>query len=123
MAAVEFKLAEVDQEKYGGPEWVPFDELGLDDIPYEQIDTWDKQLFPSSASLVVGSELNRVTALGVTGTVWLARQIAGIPTPPFAEFRIKYRLVRRREVTPEGADVDPPVSSPARSKGKASVKD
>lgn len=123
MAAVEFKLADVDQEKYGGPEWVPFDELDLDDIPFEQIDAWDKQFFPSSACLVVGSELSRVTALGVTGTVWLARQMAGVPTPPFAEFRIKYRLVRRREVVPEGADVDPPVSSPPPSEDEASATD
>lgn len=125
--AIELALGKEDQAKYGGPEWVTFDITGLDDIPLDKLDAWERQLmgvwcigFPR----LVAEEMPENTMRARRGVLWLARMIANIPTPELAKFEINARRVRVREVKPVG-DAGPPEqeSSTTSSEEKASETD
>lgn len=104
MGTAEFRIDPRDREKHGGPEWVTFDRDALDDTPFDQIYEWEKQVGMGLSSLLV-NEFARGTALGIKGVVWLARQMAGISEPSFADFDIRPRRVASRAV---GGDANPP---------------
>jgi hypothetical protein len=124
--AIELALGKEDQTLYGGPEWVTFDITGLDDIPLDKLDAFERQLmsmwgigFPR----LVAEEMPENTLRARRALVWLARKFADIKTPDLKEFEINVRRVRVREVKPAG-DGDPPAqdSSNTSSEEKASEK-
>lgn len=110
--ANQYALDPRDHAKYGGPEWVTYDSAKLDDMPFDQIDRWEREMGHSVAQ-IVGRELPRASAVGIKGIVWLSRQLAGQTEPKFAEFNIRPRLVRHR--LEPGADADPPASDSSES--------
>lgn len=123
--AIELALDPKDQDRYGGPEWVTFDVPGLDVVPLDQLDAWERQLmgmwgigFPR----LIAEEMPENTMRARRAAIWLARKIAGVETPDLAKFEINSRRVRVREVKPAG-DADPPAeaSSTTSSEEKTSV--
>lgn len=102
--ATEFTLDPRDREVHGGPEWVTLDRDALDELPFDKLDRWEKELGISIAELL-SVEFPRASALGVKGVVWLARQMSGAVEPRFAQFNIRPRLVRYRAVR---GDARPP---------------
>lgn len=113
MTALEFALDPRDQEKYGGPEWVVFDAEAFDDLPWSVSGPWDRELVAATggrgvARLIVDG-LASGTADGITALIWLSRMMAGIDTPAFVQFDIRWRKHRKRAVR-QVVDVDPPAS-------------
>lgn len=104
MPSADFRLDPRDQEKYGGPEWVTFDRDQLDDTPYDELHRWETQLGTSVSHILI-REFPRATALGLKGVVWLARQMAGVTEPGFANFNIRTQRVTSRAT---GGDANPP---------------
>lgn len=116
--ATEFALCKEDQEKFGGPKWVAFDRAVLDELPFDQLDPWEKQIIEHgniSLTVLIYREFANGTQLGIKGVAWLARQMAGITEPSFADFNIKSRKVELRVVKPKGDAVPPPAGSSATS--------
>jgi hypothetical protein len=120
MSTVEFKLGNEDQKTHGGPEWVPLDLAGLDEIPFETLDPLEREMWDlwkmTLNSMQV--ELFRGTMRGARAAVWLARKLADVKTVPLAEFRISVRggnAVRYRVVKPEGDQIPPGSSSSTSS--------
>lgn len=103
--ANQYALDPRDHAKYGGPEWVTYDSEKVDDLEFDQIHRWEREMGYSIAQ-IVGHELPRASAVGIKGVVWLARQLAGETEPKFSDFKIRPRLVRHR--TEPGADARPP---------------
>lgn len=113
MAALEFALDPRDLKKHGGPEWIPLDVDALNDLPWSVSGPWDRELVTATggkgiAKLLTAGLVNK-TADGVVALVWVARKMADVDTPPFAEFDILWRKVDRR-ATPQAVDADPPSS-------------
>lgn len=109
--AVEFKLDPRDQEKYKGPEWVSLEADELNDLPWTVSGPWDRELVKATGlgiTKLISYGLIEETADGVTALVWLARKLADVDTPPFAQFNIMWRRVERRAA--KVADGDPPAS-------------
>lgn len=104
MPSAQFKLDPRDQEKYGGPEWVTFDRDELEDTPFNDLHRWETQLGASVTHILV-REFPRATALGVKGVIWLARQMAGVTEPGFADFNIRTQRILSRA---SGGDANPP---------------
>lgn len=109
--ATEFTLDPRDRERFGGPEWVTFDRDAIDDLPFDQLDKWERELGTSIAQLLA-VEFPRASARGIKGVVWLARQMSSANEPVFADFNIRPRLVRHRA---SGSDARPPALGSSES--------
>lgn len=119
---LEFALDPRDRQEYGGPEWVPFDAEQLNDLPWSVSGKWDRELVAATGQgitrlLLAG--LQGGTADGVTALMWLTRKLADVDTPPFGEFDIRWRKIRRRAT--KAADVDPPDSGSSEPASEVSA--
>lgn len=112
--ATEFALCKEDQEKFGGPKWVAFDRAALDELPFDELDPWEKQVIEHAGiglTVLIYREFANGTQLGIKGVVWLARQMAGLTEPSFVDFNIKSRKVELRVVKPKGDNIPPTAAS------------
>lgn len=112
--AVELRLGDEDRAKYGGPEWIEFDQDLLDDLDADVLDRLEREMDMSVFQLRY-VEMRARTGRALRASVWLARQLSGDPElkkPTYAEFKIKPLHVRAR---PVGGDDDagPPDDSSA----------
>ena len=112
--STELRLCDEDRKAHGDestPEWVTFDKDALDELPFDQLHAWEREM-GVSAVLLVGREFATFTALGIKGVVWLAWKMAGLETPDFEDFNIKTMKVEYKTTKParvrKGADADPP---------------
>jgi hypothetical protein len=123
VTAVRLRLCDEDQESFGGPEWITFDDADLDDQPNSVLIDFENQIGASLEFLYRVDKLAR-TERWKTVRIWMARMMAGVETVPYREFEIKPRKVTIEEATaaePEGDDADPP-SSPSSSEDAVSAK-
>lgn len=107
--ATEFAVCPEDREKYGCPEWVLYDKDQLDDVPFDELDPWDREMietFGFGINALTAKELLEATVRGITGIVWLSCKLQDVDVPKLAEFNIKTRKVRMRAT--KRADADPP---------------
>lgn len=111
----EFRVDPRDQQQIGGPKWIHLDMTVLDDTDYDTLTSWERQLGPGmTIHLLLAVELPAGATWAANAAVWLARNVAGIPTPPLAVFKLRYpRRVQAREIQ-RGADVDPPEQASSR---------
>lgn len=109
MMATRLRLCDEDREKFGGPEWVTWDENELDDLSHKALAGFETEMQTSIVYLLQVDKVAR-TISWTTARVWLARKMAGIKTVPFAEFDIKPRKVLE-EIVAEEDDAAPPSSS------------
>lgn len=126
MGNFELRLGDADRVRFAGPdhpEWVLLDLGALDDIPFDAIHRWETEIRETdrtSIQEIISAEWADATALGIKGAVWLAWKMAGLETPPWAEFNIRTNAVRGREVgdavpPPEGS-TEPSSEKPPRSR-------
>lgn len=109
-----FRLSDEDREKYGGPEWVEFaleKAVDLDVALLEQIeDATGYTIMMTLPDAMAKGQMKAVRA-----AIWLARHIAGVHEPPFAQFQPKILNADCRWVD----DVDPPEEPPNRAARRA----
>lgn len=110
MTAVRLRLCDEDLERFGGPEWVTFDQAELDDLPVQTLNEFELEL-NQPLKLILGVHQRLGMELWKAAAVWMGRKMAGIETPGFAKFDIKSRKMQVEDL---GGDVDPP-SSPTSS--------
>lgn len=118
--ATSFRLCDEDRERWGGPEWVTFDENDLDDCDSVILSEYEASMGVQFAALYL-YDVPRNTIRWQAAQVWLARRLAGVDTPDLVDFRIKIRKVERKDV-PAGDDAVPPDSSSPSTAKKASKK-
>lgn len=107
----ELRIDDRDRAVVGGPEWVPFDRAALDDVEYDTLHEWETEL-GAAITWILGVEAGRGSAFGIKAMVWLARKIAGVATPPFAAFNLRFpRKVKVRAAKRAGDAVPPPEGS------------
>lgn len=123
--AVLLRLCDEDQVRFPGGDdgWVRFDEDALSDVDSTELSDYEAGMQASFNELFTVDK-PRNTILWRTIEVWLARRMAGLETPPLAEFRIKTLKVQRKPEPDgkpvEGGDADPPVSSgPSTAAGRS----
>lgn len=100
------KIGADDAAAYGHPDWVLVDLTGLDDEPLDVLAGYEQQVGPVDAllrSFGAGSDVAKA------GLLWLARTRAGIKTPPFREFQVMPRKIKRSDRLRPG-DAGPPAS-------------
>lgn len=119
--ATEFRLCDEDRAKFGGPEWVMFDEADLDDVDSVTLADYEARLGIQFHILYAYDE-PRNSIRWQAAQIWLARQMAGVDTPDLWDFRIKVRKVERRDVATSDGDAVPPDSSSPSTAGRASKK-
>lgn len=116
---LELALDPRDREKYGAPEWLPFDLRKFDDLPFSVSGKWDAELVAATGRGVhelLTQDLLRNRAAGKMALVWLALHLADLDPPDFDDFDLRWRLVKDRDLELEKAkqrkrgDVDPPPS-------------
>lgn len=119
MVAVELRLCDEDREKFGGPEWVRFDEKDLDDLDLEVLNRFESELNVSLDFLLLVDKPSS-TVRWKAAMVWMGRQIAGVQTPELQKFLIKVRRMQirdepkpKRTAKAKAGDADPPSSSPS----------
>lgn len=121
MAAVFLRLCEEDRAKYpGGDEdgWVRFDEAALDDLDLITLNRYESELNVSLEFLLLVDKPSRTTRW-TAAQLWMARDMAGIKTPPLVDFNIKPRRIevkdepKPRRAKTKAADAAPLSSSPS----------
>lgn len=115
-------LCPADQERFGGPEWIVFDEDDLADVPIDTLERWEKPLLDtygmSLLDMIAEATGGKVTMRSLRAMVWMAYQRAGVDID-YAEFNP--RLMDPQLRAHEGDDAAPPAptgdgpSSPASS--------
>jgi hypothetical protein len=86
----EFKLGAKDRAQYGGPEWVPFDPDELAQMTYDELAELERDILTEdhlSLASLLAYHWPLKTALGFRGAHWIARQLAGITEPEWAQFK------------------------------------
>lgn len=115
MRIIELHLGDEDIKEFappGAPEWVPFDSDALDTAPFDVLHALEREIRrtdKTSIQRLIYEEFPDTTALGIKAAVWLAWKMAGLDTPPWAEFNIRTNEVRWRQED-EDDDADPPPS-------------
>lgn len=113
--AVLLRLCDEDRQKYGGPEWVRFDEKALDRLPFSKLHELEVGLNITFNWLFNIDKRANMLRWKVA-QVWLARKLADIETPDLPEFDVMPMLI---EVKPDdGAEIEvgdavPPGSLPS----------
>jgi hypothetical protein len=122
-----FRLSEDDREKYGGPEWVEFDIARAVELPVEVLEEMEEAT-GYTFLVELPRALERGSLKAVRAALWLARRIAGLHEPAFAQFTPQMLRADVEWVDP--ADADPPApanraarrarpsSSPAKGTGR-----
>ena len=112
-----FRLSEEDREKYGGPEWVEFDMARAVELPVEVLEDIEEATgYTFLVELPRG--LDRGALKAVRAGLWLARRIAGIHEPAFADFKPNMLTADVEWVA--AADADPPASNRAERRSSSS---
>jgi len=112
MGLIELRLGDEDIKEFapeGAPEWVPLDRDGLDAAPFDVLHPLEREIRrtdKTSIQKLIYEEFEDTTALGIKAAAWLSWKLAGIDTPPWAEFNIRTNEVRWRM----DDDADPPAS-------------
>lgn len=114
--AVLLRLCDEDREKYGGPEWIRFDETVLDRLPFSKLHELETGL-NITFSWLFNIDKRAGMLRWKVAQVWLARKLADIETPDLPEFDVMPMLIETKPDEPtaaiEGGDADPPDSSPS----------
>jgi hypothetical protein len=114
VATLRVRLCDADRQRFGGPEWVTYDEDYYMDLPASALMALEEEMGMSIGEAIRGAA--RQTAAGTKAALWLARRRAGLKEP-FAEFDPRVWRVEAEVVhddAPGGGDGDgPPVGSPA----------
>jgi hypothetical protein len=116
-----FRLSDEDREKYGGPEWV---EYALSKAVDLEVDLLEQVEDATGYTILVGlpEALGRGSLRATRAAVWLARHIAGVHEPGFAQFKPNMLAAAFEWVD----DVDPPAPEPpnraARRASRTSTK-
>jgi hypothetical protein len=108
----QFGLCAEDQGKYGCPQWVTYDKDRLDDIPFDELDPWDREMldvFGCSINELLTLEFMKSTGRSIKGLVWLACKMNGVDVGKLADFNIRTRKVRMRAA--KAGDAGPPLPS------------
>lgn len=115
-----FRLSDEDREKYGGPEWVEYQLTKAVDLP---VDVLEKIEDATGYTILVTlpDALGKGSLRATRAAVWLARHIAGVPEPSFAEFQPSMLAADFEWVDdPDpGGDADPPAVPPNRAARRA----
>lgn len=112
-----FRLSPEDRERYGGPEWVEFDMSRAVELPVEVLEGIEEATgYTFLVELPRG--LDRGALKAVRAGLWLARRIAGIHEPAFADFKPNMLTADVEWVDP--ADADPPASNRAERRARSS---
>jgi hypothetical protein len=127
---LELALDPRDREKYGAPEWLPFDVQQLDDLPFSVSGKWDAELVTATGKGIfqlLTHDLLLNQAAGKVALAWLALKLADLDPPDFEDFDIRWRLVRERDLVLQaakrkkrGGDADPPPSGSSEPSPEAS---
>lgn len=110
-------LHEQDRDRYGGPEWLEFNDATIDDAPADELERLESELLPHGVSLVqaLAEWRHNLSARSVRVVLWLALRQSGV-TVAYDEFTPKVMVARMRNLDivadpriPAGAgDADPP---------------
>lgn len=105
---VSFRLSDADREKYGGDEWVHFDDHLLADLGYDRLVELERYISRDGTSIaqIAAVEWPRMTVVGIRGMIWLARQLAGLTDPAWPDF--KPDVLGSTFKLDDGDDADPP---------------
>lgn len=98
-----------DREKYGLPEWVLYDKDMLDDVSFDQLDAWDREMIEAygfGINTLVAKEFIEATVRGINGMFWLTCKMRGVEVPGLDVFKLRTRVMMFR--SPKAADVGPP---------------
>lgn len=112
-----FRLSAEDREKYGGPEWVEYQLSKAVDL---EVDLLEQIEDATGYTILVGlpEALSRGSLKASRAAVWLARHIAGIHEPGFAEFKPNMLTADFEWVD----DPAPPAEPPNRAARRAATK-
>ena len=119
---IEIRLSDEDWAKYGGPEWLVWDQDPLDDMSEEELSRLERAMDMSFWHLR-NVEIPARTARSTRAACWLARQLSGDPElllPNYADFKMKPLKMRSRIVG--GDDLPPPDGSPAGETGETTAE-
>lgn len=108
--ALEFSPCEQDRDRFGLPEWVTFDKETLDEVPFDQLDPWDREMAETlgcTINTLLAVELLAASARSMKGLVWLSCKLQDVAVPPLSEFNLKTRKVRMRSLRPDAGPPDP----------------
>jgi hypothetical protein len=119
----QYRLCAVDRERYGGPEWVDFDISQCAELPVDLLEEVEDQT-GYTISITLPVAMSRGGLKAVRAAVWLARHIAGVHEPRFADFKpnlLKADIRRVPDSDPAG-DADPPAPNRATRRTVARSK-
>lgn len=123
---IRFTLSEEDHAKYGGDASVTLDTDQLADLDYDRLAELERDIRRDDTSIakILAMEWPEMSALGIRGMIWLARQLAGIEKPFWPGFKPK-AMKASFEIVQRGGDANPPAggsSEPPSAKAKPSKK-
>ena len=101
--AIELKLGAKDLAQYGGPEWLPFDPDALADLDYDELYKLEMPMRLDDGltlALMLTSEWSVKSLRGIRGAFWVARQLAGLTKPDYADFKPNAVACDWRDATP-----------------------
>lgn len=99
------RMGDADRERYGGPEWVPFDIGALFDAPARELEAYEAAT--GVAMFLVLTEFATHGARATRAALWIARRRAGVTGERWDDFDPRpLQVVRRLRPPGEDDDVD-----------------
>jgi hypothetical protein len=107
-------MGDADRERWGGPEWMPFDVAALLDTPADVLERWESEV--GCAMELIIREMADDTARAQRACAWITLRQHGIEVP-WVEFTPATLRMRTRTVPAGEGDADPPASAPSDESG------
>lgn len=120
---IRFRLSDKDRERYGGDEWVVFDDSQLADLGYDRLAELERDIKrheDSSIMRIAVVEWPRLSMLGFRGLSWIARQLAGFEKPAWTDFKPDVLGMNFNVLA--GDDADPPAGGSSEPPSADSAK-
>jgi hypothetical protein len=83
MTTLHIRLCDGDRERYGGPEWVAYDEDALNDLTADVLEQWEAELLPHGITLLESTSAwgYNLTMKAARVLFWVALRQAGVVVP------------------------------------------